>query len=418
MQSIGGTTNMDIKNILRKHYANKSTRPVAEFWFFVFLLSCSTLFGYNIGIGTLKLSQIVFVAYCVFNLYLLKYIKDAFRLVGTYTNFVLISIIVYGLLSLTYSVDRRLTMNLLVQLVFDVAIFYIINLCFSLRPAFYRSISKKIIIFFWLFVALTVTQYFLAFIIPSFRSDSLVGGLFGGIKPGLFFQEGNWWCNYVFFVYYAIYLEFRNGDVSKKDFYHVVVGMIIVVMLTLSRILMVVFLIHFFFYFQRRSKILLLVMILLGISVYYSPLPRMILPERYTYDLYDTESNPRYIDSYFLINGVDKYGKEKYGFGMGTLAYMNDDLQWSGRSQNAEVGTSINVLPIQIYYDYGIVGLLFFTLIFVISLLRKGDEESKFIIFASVLCCTFHMPGYMNFFWLFMGYFYFLINIRPIQKNI
>jgi hypothetical protein len=258
----------------------------------------------------------------------------------------------------------------------------------------------------------------LAFIIPSFRTDSLIGGLFGGIKPGMLFEESNWWCNYVFFVYYAIYLEYRNGDIKKRDLYPVIVGMIIVIMLTLSRILMLVFFTHFFFYFQRRSKILLLTIVFLGIAVYNSPLPKMLLPERYTYDLYDTESNPRYIDSYFLINGVDKYGKEKFGFGMGTLAYMNDDLQWSGRSQNAEVGTSINVLPVQLYYDYGLVGLSFFTLLFILSLLRKSSEESKFIILTAVICCTFHMPGYMNFFWLFMGYFYFLINIRPIQKNI
>lgn len=409
---------MDIRNILRKHIANKSTRPVAEFWFFVFLLSCSTLYGFNIGIGTLKLSQVIFVFYCVFNLYLLKYIKEAFRLVDKYTNFVLISIIVYGIITLTYTVDRRLTLNLLVQIILNVAIFYIVNLCFSLRQAFYRGVSKKIIIFFWLFVILTITQYILAFITPSLRSDSLLGGLLGGIKPGMLFEESNWWCNYVFFVYYAIYLEYKNGDVSKREFYPILFGMVIVIMLTLSRILMVVFFIHVFFYLQRRSKILLLTIVLLGIAVYYSPIPRMLLPERYTYDLYDTERNPRYIDSYFLINGVDKYGKEEFGFGMGTLAYMNDDLQWSGRSQNSEVGTSINVLPVQLYYDYGLVGLSFFTLLFFLSLLRKSSEESKFIIFTAVICCTFHMPGYMNFFWLFMGYYYFLLNIRPIQKNI
>ena len=409
---------MDILNLLQKRAKKNRPMPIVAFWFFIFLLSCSTLYGFNIGIGTLKLSQIIFVVYCVFNIYLLNHIQDTFRLVGKFTNFVLLSIIVYGLISLTYSVDKKLTLNLLVQLTLDFSIFYIVILCFSLRPSFYQSVSKKLVTFFCLFVLLTVLQYMFSLFMPSFKSDSLLGGWFGGIKPGMLFQESNWWCNYVFFVYYAIYLEYKNGDIKKKEFYYVLVGMIIVILLTLSRILMIVFFVHVFFYLQRRSKMLLLLIVFLGISIYNSPLPKMLLPERYTYDLYDTESNPRYIDSYFLINGVDKYGKEKFGFGMGTLAYMNDDLQWSGRSQNAEVGTSINVLPVQLYYDLGIVGLAFFTLLFIVALFRKEQEESKFIIFTSVLCCTFHMPGYMNFFWLFMGYYYFLLNIRPIQKSV
>ena len=392
--------------------------PVATFLFFCFLLSCSTLFGYNIGIGTLKLSQIVFIVFYMFNLYLLVQVKNAYRFVGSFTNFVLFSIIFYGFISLSYSVDKRLTFNLLVQLILNVAIFYAIVLSFSLRPALHKSVCRKMPAFFLLLVVLTVFHFILSFFIPELRGENMIGGWFGGIKPGMFFNESNWWCNYLFFTYYAIYLEYKNGDIKKKQFYRVVAGMLLVLFLTLSRILLVVFFVHFFFFFQRRSKILLLIIVLLGISIYNSPLPKMILPERYTYDLYDTESNPRYIDSYFLINGVSKYGKELYGFGMGTLAYLNDDLQWSGKAQDAEVGTSINVMPVQLYYDLGLVGLLFFSALFVLSLLRKGNEESKFIIFTAILCCTFHMPGYMNFFWLFMGYYYYLINIRPIQKQL
>lgn len=406
----------NIQYLMRRKLINSSPMTISSFWFLLFILSCSSLFGFNIGIGTLKLSQIVFFVYCFFSLYIFSHVRKAISIIDKYTAVVLLVILAYGLFSITYSVDRRLTANILVQLFLNIVIFYVVIIGFTIRPNFYKKFTNRLIIVFWLLFICTIIHYILSFFIPSLRvlTD---GALMGGIKPSLFFGESNWHSNYMFFIYYAIYLQYRNEDVSQKSMRRVLIGMFVLLLFTLSRIMMVVFLIHYFFYYHKRSKVWLII-IFTGLTLtYYSPLPKLVLPERYTYDLYDTDVNPRYLDSYFLINQVSKYNKEKVGFGMGTLAYSNDDIWLSSRANDFEYGTSINVMPVQIYYDFGIVGLSFFCLLFLFSLFRISSDESKFIIIAAIVLCCFHMPGYMNFFWLFLGYFYFLINIRPIQKR-
>lgn len=400
-----------------KKKSNDLSVKVTSFWFFIFLLSCSTLLAFNIGVGSIKLSQIMFFVFIISSLSFVRFIKKTIRIIDRYTNFVLFSIIIVSAASLYYSVNRLLTINLLIQLFINLLIFYWINIGLIFKTRLYNNLKKIILFVFWLFVFLTILHYLMSFVLPILRTPSNSdGALFEGIKPSVFFGDSNWHCNYMFFIYYSIYLQYKNKDIKRRSLYAAIAGMLVVIVLTLSRIMLLVFFIHLLFYFQHRSKKLLLSILFAGVFVYYSPLPSMILPERYTYDLYDTERNPRYIDSIFLIEEVEKYGKDFFGFGVGTLAYANDDIIWSGKSEDSQLGTTINVLPAQIYFDLGLVGLLFFTILFLISLFRKGNEESKFIIVTAVLCCTFHMPGYMNFFWLFMGYFYFLINIRPIQK--
>ena len=402
---------------VKKKEFKKVRWDIPTFLFALLIVSSSNLFAFDAGGYNVKWSQIVLIVYCIFNFFIIIRLFKRIRIVDRFTNFTLFSIIAYAIFSMSYTLDIRLTLKQLVQIVLNVLIFYAVVASLHYKLSLYNNMRKVTVCIFWLFVFFTIIHYFLGFIVPEFRTYSATeGALFEGIKPSVFFLDSNWHCNYVFFLYFAIYLFYRKGDVSKKVMKEALWGMLIVSVLTLSRICLLVFIVHVFFYYYRLNKFILLSLIIGAVLVYNSPIPKMILPERYTYDLYDSDRNPRLQDSAFLIEGVSLYQRETLGMGLGTLAIINKYNRI--RASEDEYSTSINVLPVQIYYDYGLMGLIFFSTIFLWGVLRTRNEDTRFILISSFIFCSFHMPGYMTFFWLFMGFFYYLLNIERSYRLI
>ena len=375
--------------------------------FLFFVLLCSTGANIPISAGTIKYSQIGFFVFAFFNLRILNVIKDGQK-VDKWVNISIIVLLVIAIGSLLYSVDRNRTLIQSLQLIINVLIFYSTIGFLSLRNNG-SGLAPLLTFVFYVFIVLALFEY-LGLIMPE--NDNLSNGLFGGRKAGLFMADSNWNSTYVFFLYYALYLYYKKGYIRKQSFSVIAIGMGLFCLLTLSRVILLAYFIHVVFSaFEILPRKWLLPLIILGYIILMSPIPRMILPERYTYDIYDDSSNPRYLDAIFLIDEVSVYGKERMGFGFGTLSYVNDDIRNSFRGNDFEYAGSINVLPVQLYFDFGLIGLgvLSFLLILLIAISKSWDK--RFIIIASYVFCCFHMPGYMNFFWLFMGYFYYLFNL-------
>ena len=391
---------------------------ISTFLFALLIVLSSNTYAFDVGGFKVKWSQVALIVYCVFNFFMIiRLFYGKTGIVDRFTNFALFSIIAYAIFSMSYTLDIGLTLKTLVLIIFNVLAFYVVVASLRYRALLYNNMRKVTIMLFWLFVLLTTIHYFLGFYVPEFRTPmNTIGALFGGIKASVFFNESNWHCNYMFFLYFTIYLFYRKGYVKRKVMNRVVLGMFIVSMICLSRVCFLIFIVHFIFYYLGVNKKLLVVFILGGVLFYYSPIPKMLLPERYTVDLYDHDVNIRYIDSSFLIEEVGKYKRTTIGMGLGTLAVVNKYNRY--RSADDEFsGTTINILPVQLYFDYGLLGLLFFSAIFLWGIIRTKNEDTRFILIASFIFCSFHMPGYMTFFWVFMGYFYYLLNVLPLRKH-
>ncbi len=380
--------------------------------FAVFLLSCSTLQAIEVHGISIKISQMSFLSFLFFTPGVILGYKNI-NSVSTYTNNCILLALIVVAASYVVSVNKSLTLNQIIQLCINFLIFYTVIILFSAFCIRKRVENRLLLTWFYLFVSLSFTHYLLAFFVPSLKTDS--NGLFGGIKPALFMSgESNWNSNYIFFIYIAIYLKYKQRDYSDKTMHHAMLAMFFFLMLSLSRVVMALFLIHLVFYYkQYLRKRYVIPLLIIMLIIYNSPIPKKILPERYVYDLYDQGNNPRYYDSIFLIGEVSAYNKELTGFGLGTLDFVNDDVAFSGRGLNAEYKTSINVFPVQLYFDFGIMGLILFFLFFLLTLKRCKNQDSRYVIISAFICCCFHMPGYMNFFWFFLGYFY-LIQHRKI----
>ncbi len=381
--------------------------------FVVFMVLCLSGSGIPVGGGFVKYSQVGFLIFCLFNPYILNCFSTT-RIVDKWANISLLVLLFFCFFSLTYSVNSDKTLIQAIQLLLNVLIFYYV-VGFLMVGHNALLMIPFLQFTFYIIVFLSFLEYLGIIVFPT--SEYGGGGFLGGIKPGLFLHDSNWTSTYVFFLYFTLYLYHVKGYIQRKNMNFTVVLMVFYLLLTLSRVVILAFVIHFLFEYTRfLRKKWLIPFFIIGYLFVLSPIPRMFLPERYTNDIYDDSSNPRYLDSFFLVQEVKNYSRELSGFGFGTLSYVNDDIRFSGRGFDFEYNVSINVLPAQVYFDFGLLGLIVLGMLLIILFIRAGTWNRRFIIISSFVFCCFHMPGYMNFFWLFLGYFYYLFNLLNLKS--
>jgi len=252
---------------------------------------------------------------------------------------------------------------------------------------------------------LVVCHFFLiAFgIIPSGDAGYGIGGLG---RPGAFFGDPNWFSEYVIVLFLMALYFYKDGRISHSKIMKLCCIISFDFILTESRvalIILVVTLYLFFFKPENRKVITITVIIPLFILILaIGGDVKSLLPSRFYYDLLDYQDNPRLNDINNLVTEITFYHRFQYGFGWGALPFIADTYYWRNYQG------SINVMPVQILFDFGFTGLTIFTIIFFITLRRYKNRLLRFAFFTLMFFNIFHMSGYMQFYWVLLAFVLFL----------
>ncbi|WP_128331188.1 O-antigen ligase family protein [Apibacter sp. HY039] len=238
-------------------------------------------------------------------------------------------------------------------------------------------------------------------------------GEFGFMNLGraaAFFIDPNWLCNWITILYLIYFLLVKNKIINSKKFKTVTCLLIAILLLTQSRVgFLSVILGALVINYGDRS---------LGKKIFYSIIALFILyvffyfllpylPFNIYYDLVDLERNPRLHDFYIVSENMEN--KEWFGHGLGTIGQLNDSynyLEWSN---------AINVLPVQIYYEFGIFGLVIL-LLNILLIIKYLYSNSLRIVFLFLLFYTiFHNPTYKQYYWVLLSIIVY-IDIKFFNK--
>lgn len=379
----------------------------------------NTFFRISIGFGTLYISQITFIFFCIAHLSLLiNKLTNTIKSIDDFTNIVLIGAIMgYGCLSLTYSYYPKGTINILITQFINILIFYVIICCLRYQ----KGLSNDILSFApKLQIVLSVCalfEYLLSFVFRDYFIDDNTQGYLGGGRSAMFYGDANWFATFCFLLYLINYRFYALRKISKKKFKKVLISIVVIVFCTGSRIITLLFFIHWLLFFKKLDKYKSVILIVFSLSVLILLFPHLIFPYLPSFmqkgDLIDPNLNPRYCDAINLISVMERFGVERFGFGWGSIGGLNDYFP-----VQRDYGTTINVLPVQIYFDFGLVGCIVYSSLFLIFIFRCRNTYSLFIVVSMLVMCSFHMPGYQNGVWMLLGILYYIQNfINKEQSN-
>lgn len=384
-------------------YKNK---PILLFLFAVIVAS-SFLQPIVVGSIKIKIAQISFIIFIIFNYNYIFKIPFALNRVDVFTNAILwLGILGFGLYSFSYSVLPLKTFYASIQLLLNLFIFYtfMFFLC-SNRINYIFLLSKLSVLLKWLTIG-SVAHYLIAFITPTIFIQDIGAGFLGGGRSTLFFMDCNWFAVYAFFISILLYDAKENGAKKVMEQKYVALCMTIISIMTGSRIIMALFLLHYLLFYlklfsNKRSIILVFIVFL---SYIFLPIFLLYLPERFFYDITDLDQNPRFNDTTILIDEVNYYHRQLQGFGWSTVNFISNNYSWR------DFDGSINVLPAQIYFDFGQIGLYFYGILLAISFIWMKKWSNRFILFVIIVILCFHRCDTISFFWIFMAFFYYKQN--------
>lgn len=298
-----------------------------------------------------------------------------------------------------------------VRIVYSMTLNYVVFFYFICFLEYYKNRTPQIFKFLKNFVqalcALIVLQWVgaLAHLVPILQPGE---GLLTVGRPGLFFGDPNWASYYIMFLYIIVDTIYASNAKSK---FRLVV--LVALLFMQSRIFLLCFAFHYV-YCARKScnnwifVPFVLITLLLFID---SSILMQFLPERFFYDLSDSDNNPRLHDITNLTEEVTFYHRENFGMGWGSLGKIADFFPY----RNYDI--TINVWPAQVYFDFGKFGFYIFIALLVYAFYSIKDIPYKFMFIFFVLSCCFHMPGYNLFTWVLLPISVFLYKNKQMVKK-
>ena len=311
---------------------------------------------------------------------------------------VLFSALCYGGLTYFTSKFQSGTIRIFFSMILNFAVFYF----FLFFLEIHKSRIGQILLFLKKFVlflcVLTLLQWLgaLIHIVPISQPGE---GFLAVGRPDLFFNDPNWLAFYIVFAYMMVDVMSQWCGLNVSSRYRLVV--FIALLFIQSRILLLCFAMHYVYCVAKYRKAWSLIPFVLLLLVCFTDTSILInvLPERFVYDLVDSDNNPRWLDVMNISGEVQWYHRERFGMGWGSLGSIADDFPY----RNYDI--TINVWPGQIYFDFGIVGVCGFALVFLYTIFKVKGTTFKVIFVFFIINCCFHMPGYFLFTWVLLGLF-------------
>lgn len=306
----------------------------------------------------------------------------------------------YGPYTLKYSYYPEGTKTIIFGQLFNVFIFLYTYSLLVTDPDFFPRLKNVLLGLIRISCVLVFVQYAGA-VVGALPITDPGSGIAGVGRPTLFFDDPNWIAFYLLMNYWLVLWFYKQGEFTKKTMTGCNILIFCAFMIIQSRLALSFFFITYFFHYMpaaRRKAYALVVgvplfviVLLLGVSDIES-----ILPRNMYYDLVDLSKNPRLNDFTNLITEIDYYKTYKLGFGWGSLPFIYDDYASRGYKG------AVNVLPLQIYFDFGYVGLIIFTFLFIISIPKYKDRYLRMVYVMFIVYNVFHLSVYKQFFWVYM----------------
>ena len=302
----------------------------------------------------------------------------------------------YGGLTYFSSKYQNGTVRIFFSMALNLTVFYFF--IFFLET--YKSKLSQILIYLKKLVELlsilTILQWFgaLAHIVPISQPGE---GILGVGRPGLFFGDPNWLGYFLLFMYAMVDTGRISCGLKIGGMYRILVFVALLFMQ--SRVMLMCFFLHYFYcVLNYKNKWILIPFVLFFfISFIDKEILLQILPERFVYDIMDSDNNPRLIDVENISEEVKHSHRQIWGMGWGSLGYIADIYPY----RNYDI--TINVWPGQIYYDFGYVGLYAFLMLTIVTFICIKSYHFKFLFAFFLLNCSFHMPGYYLYSWVLLG---------------
>lgn len=196
-------------------------------------------------------------------------------------------------------------------------------------------------------------------------------------------DEPNWVSTYLIMLsFYPLFVKFKEKDIGKAP--AIFVLMTFATLLSGSRAGTLIVFLFFLAFYGRNKRYKLYLSALLMFAVVATVITDVgldILPESYTYDILDSDRNPRLFDSEFILERLDSAGRYWVGDGFGPISKFTNEMTWR------ETYPVSNQLWLHFFVNFGFFGLLAITTVFVFWLfrIRKLFCFYYFLAFALVL---------------------------------
>jgi len=380
------------------------------FCFTVFLSSFDAVY-FETPVGTFRLVHF-FVAFCLLisGAAFIKGSKRALRNLGGYTIGVILFIyLLYGPFTLVYSFYPKGTQTMILGQICNIIIFFYCYGILAIYPSLYARLPNMIITGIKIQSVFIVINFVLAvagFISSVNANGDSNTGLLGVARPGGFFNDPNWVSEFIVVLFFCALYFYKDGRISHKQMMSLSIIVIGDFVLTESRVALLFLLVTlYFFFFKRDNRNVITFTFIIPVFLLALALGgdiKSLLPSRFYYDILDYQNNPRLADINNLLTELTFHHRYQFGFGWGALPYIADTYYWRNYSG------SINVLPIQILFDFGYVGLTIFTIIFFVTLKRYKNPILRFAFFTLMFFNVFHMSAYKQFYWVLLALILFL----------
>ena len=364
---------------------------------FLFVV-CLDSFVVSDSIGNIRLAHIFGL------LMFLQLIKDKVVVNKAFNGQFLILGSLFGVTFIINLLQGQLyqsTFNLLFTSIFNLFLFYVlISSCNTLNKNTLISLLKEFIELQMLFsLIICCLQFFFAFVgLYKMQGYGDFGFLLLG-RPGGFFIDPNWLCNWIVVLFLFYYSLIKAKLIANNRLKIVFCIILAILILAQSRVGIVSLSIGYYFIKNQEentSKIIniAILFLILGSCAFYFLLP--YLPPNLYYDLISKENNPRLHDLTIITDNLSR-NEIWFGKGWGSISSLNiyyDYLNWSN---------AINILPGQIYFEFGIFGVLILVLNILLILRFLNSKTSKIIFAVMIFYAAFHNPTYKQYYWTLLA---------------
>jgi len=222
-------------------------------------------------------------------------------------------------------------------------------------------------------------------------------------RPSGFFKDPGWVAMWI--VPLGMFLLLLGKNYYKTNVYIIYLSLILITIINQSRIgfffliLNYIVVKHKSVNYIKISIIGILIIVILGYLVIH-----FNISDRLIKDIINLKNNQRVIVSSILVRELQIANKEMFGMGFGSLPYINKFYNWINFSK------TINVFPVQVYYDFGYIGLIFIIIMLIIAYNSLKLKYSKYIFLQLIFINFFHMAMYKQFFWVLLALLFFYDN--------
>lgn len=218
----------------------------------------------------------------------------------------------------------------------------------------------------------------------SFIFSSLAPVENGSYLLGQFLaDEPNWISTYLVLLgFYPLFVKFKEKNIRSASV--VLLLMTFLTLLSGSRtgtLIAFVFFLAFYGSNKKYKFVLFFTLAVVAAVAVISDIGLDVLPESYTYDILDSDRNPRLFDSEFVLERLEGAGSYWFGDGFGPITKFTDEMTWR------ETYPVSNQLWLHFFVNFGFFGLvaLVFALIYWMAKIRRFFCSYYFFAFVLVL---------------------------------